>query len=266
MLTRPAAPPDGTFRYGPEPEHVVDVRLPAGPDVRRRSPAVVVVHGGFWTAAWDRAHAGPLSEGLVQAGYVVATVEYRRVGQPGGGWPGTFDDTARVTDALPTLLAPHADIGSIVLVGHSAGAHLALWAAARHRLPAGSRWHRAAPLPIRGVVSLAGVTDLVEAARLGLGDGAAVALVGGGLRRQADRYASTSPVALVPLGTCVTLVHGDADPHVPVELSRRYRDLAVSAGDEVALIELPGVGHFELIDPRSAAWPAVVEAVLAVLR
>jgi acetyl esterase/lipase len=263
VLSRPARPPDLTVAYGPRPDHLADVRLPAGSDP---APLLVVVHGGFWSAEWDRAHAGPQSEGLAEAGFVVATVEYHRAGMPGGGWPGTFDDLAAVADHVPRLVAEAApgrvaaDVAP-VLVGHSAGGHLALWAASRHRLPSSSPWHRATPVPPAGVVMLAGMADLVDAERQGLGDHAARALLGGRPADVPDRYAEASPAQRLPLGVRTALVHGAADPAVPVACSRSYALTAARAGDDVLLHELEGVGHFELIDPRSAAWPTVLAAV-----
>lgn len=261
VLTRPAPPPDLTLRYGPDAEHVVDVRLPPGDGP---APLVVVVHGGFWRAAYDRAHAGPQSVALAAAGYAVATVEYRRVGTPGGGWPGTLDDVALLTDTVPGLVAEatdrRADAARVALVGHSAGGHLALWAAARHRLPASSRWHRAAALPVRGVVSLAGVGDLALADELHLGDDATRALLGGSAAEQPQRYAEANPAALLPAGAAI-LVHGTADQQVPVEVSRCYVERARTSGAPVQLRELAGTAHFELIDPLTRAWPVVLDAV-----
>lgn len=227
-------------------------------------PLVVVVHGGFWKAEFDRAHAGPQSVGLVDAGYVVATVDYRRVGQPGGGWPGTFDDLAALTDAVPelvkTALPDRVDTTRTVLVGHSAGAHLAAWAAARHRLPKESSWRRSDPLDV-SVVSLAGVLDLELCERLGLGGHAASRLLGGSPRHQGDRYALANPTALLPTGGRLIAVHGTRDDTVPVEMSRRYVDRALTAGDQVELVEIDDCGHYDLIDPLSAAWPAVLAAI-----
>lgn len=262
VLSRPAASPSLTLRYGDLPDQVVDVRLPARVD---RRPLVLVVHGGFWMAEFDRAHAGAQSVGLADAGYVVATVDYRRIGQRGGGWPGTFDDVAALTDVVPSLVAEAlpdrvAASAGTVLVGHSAGGHLAAWAAARHRLPKESPWHRADPLDM-GVVSLAGVLDLEHSERLGLGGNAVKQLLGGSPRRQRDRYALADPAALVPTGGRLVAVHGTRDTTVPVEQSRRYVDRARAAGDQAELVEIAGCGHFELIDPRSVAWPTVLVAV-----
>jgi acetyl esterase/lipase len=268
VLERPAPPPDRTIRYGEDSEHLIDLRLPPG--VTGARPLVVVVHGGFWRAAYDRRHTGPQASALAAAGYVVAVPEYRRVGQDGGGWPGTFDDTARWSDALVDLVTAEVgrdavDLGRVALVGHSAGGHLALWAASRHRLPRSSPWFRPAPLPIRGVVSLAGVCDLGLAAELRLGDGATQALMGGDPSTRPERYALADPATLLPADTASILVHGTEDPNVPVELSRRYAATAHAAGERAQLVELPGTGHFEVIDPLSAAWPAVTEAITTVL-
>jgi acetyl esterase/lipase len=253
-----------TLTYGPLPEHVVDVRVPGLAD--GPAPLVVVVHGGFWKPEWDRAHAGPQSEGLAAAGYVVATVEYRRVGagEGGSGWPTTFDDVALLGDTVPGLVADavgeQVDVSRTLLVGHSAGGHLVAWSAARHRLPAGSRWHRPAPLP-GGVVSLAGVLDLGLSERLGLGGHAARALLGGSAAEQPERYAEADPARLLPTGVPTVLVHGSHDDDVPPEVSRAFAAAARAAGGEVTLHELPGAGHMDLVDPTSAAWPAVLAAV-----
>lgn len=261
VLTRPARPADLTLRYGPHRDHVVDVRLPADPTP---APLVVVVHGGFWAPEWGRAHAGPQSEGLAAAGYVVATVDYRR-GAGDHGWSAIFDDAGRLADTAPGLVADAApgrvDRGATVLVGHSAGGHLAAWAVSRHRLPADAPWHTAGPPARTAVVSLAGVLDLAEAARLRLGDGAVDRLLGGAPAEVPDRLRVADPAALLPAGVPVACVHGTADDRVPVTQSRAYVGTALARGDPAVLHELDGVGHFELIDPLAPAWPAVLAAV-----
>lgn len=280
VLTRSSRPPDLRVRYGPLDDHVADVRLPRW-DVEARPgapgsgrPLVVVVHGGFWRQGFDRSHTGPQCAALADAGYVVAAMEYRRTGGA-GGWPATFDDVAAAVDALPGLVvqavSDHADggmvdIGRIALVGHSAGGHLALWAACRHRLPSSSPWHRSHADPgLRGVVSLAGVCDLGEAFRLGLGDGAVMALIGGGPEQMAQRYGQVDPARLLPTGVPSVLLHGDADDRVPEEISRRYAERAREAGDDTSLLLLPGVDHLALIDPLSRAWPQVASTIGKVL-
>ena len=283
VLSRPAPPPDLVLSYGPGPEHVADVRLPpasAGEspvgslsgDVRpggvrpggvREAPLVIFLHGGFWRVAYDRTHTGPLATALAAAGFAVCVPEFRRTGERGGGWPGTFDDVAAAVDALPALVR-NACAGRVgdepaLLAGHSAGGHLALWAAARHRLPPDARWHVARPR-VRGVVALAAVSDLSACYALGLGQEAARALLGGGPRRHPDRYHAADPMLLLPLDRPVRLVHGSADDRVPLGMSHDYLRQARAAGDDVVLDELPGAGHFEVIDPLSSWWPRVQAA------
>jgi len=272
VLTRPAREPDLTVRYGDGADQVADVHLP--PPAMRSSgpggepPLVIFLHGGFWRAEYGREHTAPLAEALAGAGFAVCAPEYRRTGQPGGGWPGTFDDVAVAVDRLPAVVAEaaggQAGAGPVVLAGHSAGGHLALWAAARHLLPAGSPW-RAAGAVCRGVVGLAAVSDLATCYRRGLGGQAAGALMGGGYDQFPDRYGLADPHDLVPAGVPVWLLHGTADDRVPCEMSLSYALRARAAGAAgtatATCVLLPGAGHFELIDPLAAEWPEVVKAV-----
>jgi dipeptidyl aminopeptidase/acylaminoacyl peptidase len=241
VLTRAAPPPDRTFSYGPLPDQVIDVRLPE----RLPAPVVVVIHGGFWRVRHDRTHTGPMASALAAEGYVVAIPEYRRVGQEGGGWTGTFDDVTAALAAVPDLLAPYGSGAPPLLLGHSAGGHLALWATS-------------GGISAGGVVSLGGCADLGMCAELGLGEGATVALLGGTPAEVPDRYAAADPVRLPPPAAPVTLVHGTADDRVPIEVSRSY-----AAKTGTTLYELEGIGHFALIDPLSTAWPAVLAALPA---
>lgn len=267
VLTREAPPPDLVMRYGSGPDHVADLRLPRR-DVRVPAPPplVIFLHGGFWRAAYDRAHTGPLATALAAAGYAVCVPEFRRVGQPGGGWPGTFDDVAAIMDTVPAqvrrLAGPDAiAVGDVLVAGHSAGGHLALWAAGRHMLPADSRWRTASR--VRGVVALAAVSDLADCHRRALGEDAAAALIGGGPDVYPSRYLRADPAGLLPLGCPVRLVHGAADDRVPCDMSRDYASRARAAGDDTALAELPNAGHFDVIDPLSSAWREVLAAFVS---
>jgi acetyl esterase/lipase len=207
-------------------------------------------------------HARPLAVALAAAGYAVVLPEYRRTGQAGGGWPGTFDDVALAVDILPGLVP--GPPGAVVLGGHSAGGHLALWAAARAGLPEDSPWAVAAAL-FSGVVGLAAVSDLTSCARQRLGRGAAQALIGGGPRRYPERYEAADPARLLPVPVPVGLVHGADDGVVPSQMSVDFaRDSAAVGGGAVSCEVLPRCGHFELIDPLSAAGPAVLGAFRAV--
>jgi acetyl esterase/lipase len=252
VLTRPAPAPDAQVRYGAHPDHVADVRLPdpAGP----RRPLVIVVHGGFWRAEYDRAHTGPLAADLAARGYPVAQLEYRRTGQPEGGWPGTFEDVAAGVAALPALVADTAGRPDLateppILLGHSAGGHLALWCATE------------LPSRPRGVLALAPVADLAEAYRLDLDQGAVAALLGGGPDEVPERYGWADPARRLPLPVRAVVVHGALDRQVPIEMSRRYVARARAAGSDVSLVELPQTEHFGLIDPESTAWPKVTSAL-----
>lgn len=266
VLTRAAPPPDLVVSYGSGDDHVADVRLPPVVPPSRPDPArlVLFLHGGFWRAAYDRTHTGPLASALAAAGFAVCAPEFRRTGQPDGGWPGTFDDIAAAVDALPAIVREAAGTGVIsgeppILAGHSAGGHLALWAAARHVIPPGAPWH-VARSRVAGVVALAAVSDLTACYCLGLGHGAVVPLLGGGPDSYPDRYRVADPVRLLPLGCPVRMVHGSADDSVPCSLSASFLLQDRAAGDDVSLAELPGAGHFDVIDPLSAAWPAVLGA------
>jgi acetyl esterase/lipase len=249
-MTRPSPPPDQVLSYGTHPDQVADLRVAGGPDPG--DILVLFLHGGFWRHEYDRQHTGPLATALAQDGISVASLEYRRTGAPGGGWPGTFDDVAAGVAAVPALAARYARVDRVVLAGHSAGGQLALWAASQ---PAAQQ------AGVRGVVGLASCADLREAYRLDLDEGAVIDLLGGGPDEVPDRYAAADPVALVPLRTRVHLVHGLADRHMPPDLSRRYLAAARQAGAEVGLTELPDMDHFSMIDPLSPAWPVVMGAL-----
>jgi acetyl esterase/lipase len=261
ILGRAAPAPDQVLRYGDGAEQVADFWYPA--EGLGGTALIVFLHGGFWRAAYDRVHARPLAVALAAAGYAVVLPEYRRTGQAGGGWPGTFDDVALAADVLPGLV-PGPRPGAVVLGGHSAGGHLALWAAARARLPEGSPWAVVAAL-VRGVVGLAAVSDLTSCARQRLGRGAAQALMGGGPRRYPERYEAADPARLLPVPVPVGLVHGADDGVVPSQMSVDFARAAaaVGGGGAVSCEVLARCGHFELIDPLSAAWPAVLGAFRA---
>lgn len=257
-----ARPADSRVSYGAGAQQFGELRLPAG---RGPHPVAIIIHGGCWYSEYDLGHVAGFAEALNGLGYATWAIEYRRTGDAGGGWPGTFEDVAGGADFLTSLARTHPlDLDRVVAVGHSAGGQLALWLAARSVAPGDGRAQSSARLRLRGVVSLAGITDMKKfGSRCG---GAAAKLLGGSPDDVPDRYAQTSPVELLPARVPVRLVHGAADMIVPVELGREYEAAAKKVGGDVELSVVEGAGHFELIAPGSAAWPAVKAALLSLTR
>jgi acetyl esterase/lipase len=265
ISSMPATPADHRIHYGNDPLQFGDLRLPKGDGPY---PVAVVIHGGCWRSENDLQHISHLSEALTNEGVATWTLEYRRIGNNGGGWPGTFEDVAAGSDYLQTLAKRFPlDLSRVVLVGHSAGGQLALWVAARQNLPQKSPLASAGPLAVRGVVSLAGITDLRT---FGVGRGycnASVApLLGGTPEKVPDRYAQASPIELLPLRIPERLVHGKLDLIVPVEQSRNFVTQAKAKGDDAQLLLLEDAGHFDLIAPFSPAFATVKQAILSLLK
>lgn len=251
--------PGQRISYGAGEHQFGELRIPkvAGPH-----SVLVVIHGGFWQAGFDLKHLDPFCSALTEAGWATWSIEYRRIGNEGGGWPGTIHDVAAATDKLRELAGAHSlDLNKVVVIGHSAGGHLAPWVAGRKRIPAESAVYSKSPLPLKGAVSLAGVCDLKRAWQQRLGGGVVNDLIGGSPEQFPDRYEAASPYELLPLGVPQTLVHGQDDVGVPVAMSQDYVQRASRFGDTARLVELPGTGHFELIQPQSRVWSRVLESV-----
>jgi acetyl esterase/lipase len=259
MLDTPSPPADARIAYGEDAHQFGELRLPAGPGPH---PVVVMVHGGFWRARYGLEHVGHLCADLTRRGYATWSIEYRRVGHEGGGWPGTFEDAARAMDFLRPLARSHPmDLSRVVVMGHSAGGHLALWLAARRRLRPQEPLSVPEPFIPRGVVALAAVTDLERAHTLRLSNGIVSEFLGGTPTQVPERYRLGSPFALAPLGVKQVLIHGTEDENVPFSLSASYHAHAAGLGDNVRLVPLPGAHHFEPINPLSQEWPQVLEAI-----
>jgi len=257
----PAPPAAQRLSYGNDPHQFGELRLPKG---KKPFPVVVVIHGGCWYSEYDSSQLANFNASLTRLGVATWSLEYRRIGNPGGGWPGTFADVAAGTDHLRVLArSSPLDLKRVIVVGHSAGGQLALWLAARHRLPKDSPLYNKNPLHLRGVVSLAGITDL---ARFRPYCGGAVdKLLGGSPEEFPARYKQTSPLQLMPRKVEQRLIHGALDQIVPVDFGRDYAAAARKKGDKVGLTILPNAGHFDLIAPQSSAWPAVENAVRSLL-
>ena len=233
-----------------------DLRLPDGDGPH---PVAIVVHGGFWLASYELALMDPLCDALTAQGIATWNLEYRGVGNEGGGWPGTLLDVAAGADTLRALaMTRPLDLGRVVAVGHSAGGHLALWLAARRRIKGGPL-ASPNPLAVSHVVALAPIADLRAAWAAGYG--AVGKLLGGTPKDVPAHYADASPAEHLPLGVRQVVVHGVDDHVVAIQLSRDYVAAASAQGDDAVLVALDGTGHFEPIDPRSVAWPGVLDAV-----
>lgn len=256
LLARPRAKADARIAYGEGPQQFGELWLPAG---EGPFPVVVLVHGGCWQADLPGLELMDyLAADLRERGYAVWNLEYRRIGHPGGGWPGTFADVAAGVDQLRGIApARRLDLSRLVLVGHSAGGHLVNWAAARRGLPKASPLWSADPLPVKGVVGLAGINDLEAFRATGPdrcgGPQTIDDLVSATGRAGQDVYADTSPARLPAPTAEVVVVSGALDPIVPRGFGPPF-----AARWNAKAIEIDGAGHFELIDPTSPAWKTVI--------
>jgi acetyl esterase/lipase len=258
----PSTPADYRIAYGSDQSQFGDLRLPKNKGLH---PVVIIIHGGCWYSEYDLNYMASLSSALTRLGAATWNIEYRRIGNGGGGWPGTFEDVARATDFLKVLARSYPlDLNRVIVVGHSAGAQLALWLAARSRLPQDSTLYSSNPLSLQGVISLAGITDM-RRYRPNCGN-AVGKLLGGSPEEVPDRYQQTSPVELLPLQVRQYLIHGSLDEIVPFSFSQDYKAAAQNKGENIQLAFIKDAGHFELISPQSAAWPTVKAAVRSLLK
>lgn len=256
ILIRPAPVADQKIAYGSDEFQFGELRLPksAGPH-----PVAIVIHGGCWLSQYGLGYMGHVSAALAEAGVATWNIEYRRVGNPGGGWPGTFEDVAKATDYLREIAGKYSlDLNRVVAVGHSAGGHLALLLGARAQFKKGN------PLRLQGVVSLAGITDLRKTGTAC--DKEVIQFTGGEAKDKAAIYDQASPIALLPLGVKQKIVQGEADNIIPMAMATDYVQATKKKNDRAELIVIEKAGHFEIVDPKSAAWPSVQQAVLSLLK
>ena len=257
-MALPAVAPTERLSYGPDPSQIVELFKPRG---RGTHPVVVLLHGGGWRREFQGlAQTSGIAADLARRGVAVWNVEYRGVDEAGGGWPGTFQDVAAALDLLKRKgRAMGLDTGRVVAVGHSAGGHLALWAASRSNLPRDSALRTPDPLPIPVVISLGGAGDMEASADLA----ASVC----GLQpdklfgARPDRYVDTSPARLLPAGVRVVMIHGAYDhvfpPHVGLDYVRKAR----KSGDKADVVVIPDAGHFDPVMVGTPAWEIVAARV-----
>lgn len=263
----PSLAPDQQGAYGSGSSQYGELRIPKGSGPH---PVAVLVHGGCFKAAYATLRdLAPLGDALKAAGIATWNIEYRRIGEPGGGWPGTYLDVGRAVDHLRVLAVQHAlDLNRVVIVGHSAGGHLAMWAAARPRVPVGSSIHAADPLAVRGVLNLAGPVDLtanIAGYEALCRDTVITGLLGGTPAAVPERYAHASPMKLIPLGVPQVLLMGEHEDFVPRPLAEQYVRAAAQLGDQVRLVVIPRVGHFDIASPRATSWPRVELVIRSLL-
>lgn len=255
-------PADARIHYGEDPLQFGDLRLPPG---RGPHPVAIFLHGGCWLSEYDIAHSSKLTAALAENGIATWSLEYRRIGDAGGGWPGTFEDVARGADHLAAIANDYdLDLARVIAAGHSAGGQLALWLTARTAFPAESPFAATSPVAVRGVLALAPAADFGYLYEHATCDRAVARLLGGSPGTFPDRYRWTDPVRLdrVPAPQIVVAGRYDETWSPP---ARRYARKAASRGEDVMLIEAPDSGHFEMIDPDSSTWPLVLEAARRLL-
>ncbi len=267
LVVDPYPAPDHRLAYGTDSSEYGELRLPTG---RGPHPVAIMIHGGCFKAAYATAKdLGGMAEALRQDGIATWNVEYRRLGQPGGGWPGTYLDVARAVDHLRALAPQYdLDLKRVIVVGHSAGGHLAMWTAVRHRLPTASPLYVADPLPLRGVIDLAGPIDVsknIQGYESLCRDSVITTLLGGTPAAVPDHYAHASAVSVLPLGIPQVIVVGSHEEFVPLPLVRAYEEAATRAGDSIRVILIPGAGHFEIATPKAFTWPRVRSAIQSLL-
>jgi acetyl esterase/lipase len=255
-------PADARIHYGDGPLQFGDLRVPPGSGPH---PVAVFIHGGCWLAKYDITHSGKLTAALARNGIATWSLEYRRVGDVGGGWPGTFQDIGHGADHLRSISREHQlDLDRVIVMGHSAGGHLALWLAARSRLPAEAPVASAAPLPVRGVLALAPAPDLEFLYEKKVCGHVIDKLMGGSPEQFPDRYRWGDPVQLAPDGVRQVLIIGKHDDSwAPSGLS--YFGAAKARGDDIRIVEATESGHFEMIDPDSTTWPLVLKVARELL-
>lgn len=251
ILAQKPQEPDLRVRYGQDPNQFADVRVPVG---KGPYPLILFIHGGYWRAKYGLTYAGHFCDAMKKTGIATFNVEYRRVGNAGGGWPGTFEDIRAAYRYLMNYKGDKTkslNLNKICVAGHSAGGQLALCLAAFEK-------------KVGTVVSLGGVLDLRRGYELNLSNGAVAEFLGGPPEKVPEHYREASPIELT-IAARQKIIHGTADDSVPYELSKNYFDRKKAAGETVELVTLPNAGHFEIVDPGSAEWRKIERGLVAMM-
>lgn len=249
------------IQYGKHPSQFGVLRIPSN---LKSLPVIILIHGGFWQSKYNLEENNPMAEDLTRRGYATWNIEYRRIGEEGGGWTGTFDDVIDAVNHLEVMKESFSlNLSKVIVIGHSAGGHLALWLGARKNHVIMDEIFKELMVPLQKVISLAGVTDLEKMWEIHeqMGLNLVAPLLAGTPQDVPIHYALTSPISLLPLKVEQVLIHGELDRHVPVELSRNYYEKSLAISDMIKLNILPNVEHFKIIDPSSEAWESVVASI-----
>jgi len=259
VLEWQSPPPDHRISYGPGAQQFGNLRLPPGTSPH---PIVVFIHGGCWLSTFDIQHVGQTEVAITEAGYAVWSLEYRRLGDEGGGWPNTYLDVGQGIDHLRKIAEPYSlDLSRVVVAGHSAGGALALWAAARGKVDDQSVLYTPKPLPVQAVFALAPAADLEGLEERGSCGNAVGRLMGGTPEEHPERYQAASPMQLAPISVPQTLLIGGQD-FVWAPPGRSYYHRAITVGTQnVRIVDLPDSGHFEMVSPSTTTWPLVISAL-----
>jgi acetyl esterase/lipase len=249
ILNLPPPKADARVAYGSDPNQFADLRVPKAKGLH---PLAICIHGGYWRAKYDLEYLGHICAALTANGIATANLEYRRVGNAGGGWPGTFADIRSAYQFVIQKAAQYEfDTRRIIGIGHSAGGQLALCLAGHEN-------------GLAAAISLAGVVDLLQAYKLHLSNDAVVEFLGGTPTEVPDHYREADPMKLA-IRIPQYLVYGTLDDVVPPVLAEDYVSFKRKTREDVRPVEIAGAGHFEIIDPRTPAWREVQKAVLGSL-
>jgi acetyl esterase/lipase len=263
----PTTQSDHRILYDTNPSTFGDLRLPKNVKPGADGyPVVVFLHGGGWTADWTIGHSEQLVEALSNEGIATWNVEYRRLGNAGGGYPGTFIDVAKGLDFLRTIASKYQlNLNRVVVAGHSSGGHLALWLAGRRNLPKTSKLYVSDPLPVAGVVALAAVADLEGALTIGDRKDALQLLHVSDANAAGPLWPETNPMRLLPFGVPQVLIVGSKDGPWRVTITKNFAQVATEKGDNVRLIIPEGANHFDVVHAHGPAYPIISNAVASIL-
>lgn len=275
---------DARIQYGDDSLQFGDLRLPKKSEKPEKSenfeksensekyPVAIIIHGGCWVSKFaDLKNTAALSDALRDEGIATWNIEYRRIDNSGGGWPGTFQDIAAAVDILPSIAKKYSlDLSRVIVIGQSAGGHFALWVGARHNLPVSSILYKKNPLKVKGVISLGGVPDLAafrEHAKEVCDADTIGKLIGEGSQKDYSKnLKEASPIELLPLGIKQILIYGENEVSVPAKFGHDYKKIASSKGDDVSVITVKYAGHHEYNVPNSVTWPVILDNVKALLK